>query len=155
MQESSPNTRADSGGEVTDVLAVSALVVHDFMQRKRTAEYEFSWDAALASTGGVRMQVCHSVFVGLTQPSSQNTLKPFIIPQYLHSRLCSLLENNGVAEGDLDRPEYWKGRLSQGDLSSLSASEEAVSLVFEVNIETENLGSYRMNTRNPAEAKHI
>ena len=74
-QESSPNTRAASGGEVTDVLAVSALVVHDFMQRKRTAEYEFSWDAALASTGGVRMQACHSVLGGFTQHSSQ-TSKP-------------------------------------------------------------------------------
>ena len=57
-QEASPNTRALSGGEVTDVLAVSAVVVNDFMQRKKTAEYEFSWDAALASTGGVRMQAC-------------------------------------------------------------------------------------------------
>ena len=62
--------------------------------------------------------------------------KPFIIPQYLHSRLCSLLENNGLAERDLDRPEYWKRRLSEGALSSLSASEEAVSLVFEVNSKT-------------------
>ena len=56
-----------------------------------------------------------------------------IIPQYLHSRLCSLLENNGVTEEDWDRPEYWKGRLSVGDLSSLSTSEEAISLVYEVN----------------------
>ena len=63
------------------------------------------------------------------------TLNPFtIIPQYLHSRLCSLLENNGVVERDWDRQEYWKGRLSDGGLSSLSTSEEAVSLVFEVNI---------------------
>ena len=55
-QEASPNTRALSGGEATDVLAVTALVVHDFMQRKKTVEYEFGWDAALAFNGGVRMQ---------------------------------------------------------------------------------------------------
>ena len=55
-QEASPNTRAVSGGEATDVLAVTAVVVNDLMQRKKTAEYDFSWDAALASTGGVRMQ---------------------------------------------------------------------------------------------------
>ena len=65
------------------------------------------------------------------------SLKTFIvIPQYLHSRLCSLLENNGVAERDWDRQEYWKGRLSDGDLSSLSTSGEAISLVFEVNSKT-------------------
>ena len=56
IQEASPNTRALSGGDTTDVLAVTAVVVNDFMQRKKTADYEFSWDAVLSSTGGVRMQ---------------------------------------------------------------------------------------------------
>ena len=68
-----------------------------------------SWDGALAATGGVRMQ-------------------------YAHSRLCSLLENNGVAERDRDCRQYWEARLAGADLSSLPASEEAISLLYEVQL---------------------
>ena len=78
------------------------------------------------------MKGCVNVIQETLLTALQKGSPSLIFPQYLHSRLCSLLENNGVSERDMDCQEYWKGRLSDGDLSSLSISDEAISLVFEV-----------------------
>ncbi len=106
QQEASPNTR-DASDEATDVLATTAVVVNDFKQGGRKRNFEFSWEAALASkgNGGVRLQ-------------------------YSHSRLCSLLENNGVAGADIENADYWKERLSR-DLACLSEYDEAVTLIYQ------------------------
>jgi len=58
--------------KAAEILGLSALIVHDFKQR-RVKDYNFSWDTATSSKGdtGVRLQ-------------------------YLHARLHSLIENCGV-----------------------------------------------------------
>lgn len=69
QQKSSPNTRTTSN-EITDQLAVSAIIVND-LREKRNRNYDFDWNKAVQSVGksGIRLQ-------------------------YAHARLCSLLQVN-------------------------------------------------------------
>lgn len=54
-QMSSPNTKVDveKSPEVTDTLAVSAIIIHDLKQR-RQRDYNFNWDDALQVSNFVR-----------------------------------------------------------------------------------------------------
>ena len=62
-QNRSPNTRVEQGQEESTALAVavSALIVQD-LAKKRTRDYRFSWQQALASNGdtGVKLQYTHA-----------------------------------------------------------------------------------------------
>ena len=73
QQADSANTRAEAGPAATDILATTAVAIND-LRSKRAEDYDFSWERALQSTGdrsGVRLQ-------------------------YNHSRLASLIDNNGA-----------------------------------------------------------
>jgi arginyl-tRNA synthetase len=56
--------------EVADQLAISAVIINDFKQ-KRTKGYDFSWEAALKATGdsGIKLQYTHSRLNSLLEAS--------------------------------------------------------------------------------------
>ncbi|KZS11150.1 putative Arginine--tRNA ligase, mitochondrial [Daphnia magna] len=62
-QIASPNTRVavEENPEITDILAISAVVINDLKQR-RQRDYTFNWDDALQDKGdtGIRLQYTHS-----------------------------------------------------------------------------------------------
>ena len=121
-QGRSPNTRVEEGQEesTAQAVAVSALIVQD-LAKKRTRDYSFSWQQALASNGdtGVKLQYTHARLYSLITTCS---------PKLEVDMAGNEVETGGLVEPIALELVYIIGRWDEV-LSSSAASLEPQTLV--------------------------
>ena len=68
MQNTSTTKVTENLSEVAEILGISAVFIND-MKRKKTWNYEFSWEHALQNSGnsGIKLQYAHSRLFSLLQ----------------------------------------------------------------------------------------
>ena len=71
MQITSTTKVTENMSETAEILGISAVFIND-MKRKKTQNYEFSWDAALQNSGnsGIKMQYAHARLYSLIEANN-------------------------------------------------------------------------------------
>uniref|UniRef100_A0A0C9RV09 Probable arginine--tRNA ligase, mitochondrial n=1 Tax=Fopius arisanus TaxID=64838 RepID=A0A0C9RV09_9HYME len=122
QQKINARTKVDLNSEdgSSDILGISAVVVHDLKQR-RTKDYKFSWDVALDIKGetGVKLQ-------------------------YTHCRLSGIEENSGATLPSECNPQLLTEPIINDLVSAISQFDEAVVLSYQT-LESCYLAKYLFN----------
>ncbi|XP_015122634.1 probable arginine--tRNA ligase, mitochondrial [Diachasma alloeum] len=122
QQRQTATTKVDLDSEEgsSDVLGISAVVVHDLKQR-RTKDYKFSWDVALDIKGetGVKLQ-------------------------YTHCRLFGIEENSGATLPSECNPQLLTEPIINDLVTAISQFDEAVVLSYQT-LESCYLAKYLFN----------
>ncbi|XP_063995163.1 probable arginine--tRNA ligase, mitochondrial [Diachasmimorpha longicaudata] len=119
-QTATTKVNLDSEEGSSDVLGISAVVVHDLKQR-RTKDYKFSWDVALDIKGetGVKLQ-------------------------YTHCRLFGIEENSGATLPSECKPHLLTEPIINDLVTAISQFDEAVVLSYQT-LESCYLAKYLFN----------